>query len=395
LTTARYFPENYADKNWVDSLIENNDLPAYEKLLFLTGTQSTEKEIVIGKNSKGGDKFEKVKEYARERYRSFIGKSYKKHIEQQQDLFFTTELMADQALPDVLKYLPFGSWGMEFKFFLAKPYISHDDAPFYIIENPVRKEKVFKIPMVSSTQWKGCLHAVLARILAAECHDLASNSHADALIIKRAQLIQLFGPEQPNVSSFYKEANDNSHSVFKKLVQKRWANFDMGKNYRMGRLRFFPSYFSDIGLQIINPHDRKLKVGNKPIYMECVPINAYAIFRLLYVPFDLMGRDRRTIKTNVGKDLSLLVHALHGLFTKYGIGAKLSSGFGLAKHSIKEGQFILKGLNQTPTCDHSAPKQTEIRKDEKPISFKSFTDMKNKLIKLGTSLSEGGHGHRG
>jgi len=57
--------------------------------------------------------------------------------------------------------LPQFSWFLQFTFTLAKPYISKDDNPFYIIDNPIVRDKVFRLPMVRSTSWKGNLYSAL------------------------------------------------------------------------------------------------------------------------------------------------------------------------------------------------------------------------------------------
>jgi len=59
----------------------------------------------------------------------------------------------ETGAPD-LTLLPPGSWFLQFTFTLAKPWMSKDDDPFYVTEsvNPVRKDKVFKVPMMSAGQ---------------------------------------------------------------------------------------------------------------------------------------------------------------------------------------------------------------------------------------------------
>lgn len=54
-----------------------------------------------------------------------------------------------------LAILPLYSFFIQFTFTLAQPYISRDEQDFYIIDNPVRKDKIFGLPYVASTSWKG------------------------------------------------------------------------------------------------------------------------------------------------------------------------------------------------------------------------------------------------
>src|SRR5207245_11544935 len=60
-----------------------------------------------------------------------------------------------------LTLLPAYSFVIQFTFTLAQPYISHDEQDFYIIDNPVRKDKIFGLPYIASTSWKGSLRAAL------------------------------------------------------------------------------------------------------------------------------------------------------------------------------------------------------------------------------------------
>ncbi len=198
-------------------------------------------------------------------------------------------------LPDtsVVEHLPRFGFALQFRFKLRKPYLSKDDRDFYLLENPLRREKVFQTPMVASTAWKGALRATLCQL------DKQDNYPA---------IIRLFG--NPRES-------------------------EEGKS---GRLYFFPTFFDkidEVDLEVINPHDRKTGVGSRgPILMESVPADATGYFTLLYVPFDRLGQDEAETRRQVAEDLTLLAQGLRAMFTLYGFGAKTSSGFGLAEDSL-------------------------------------------------------------
>ncbi len=71
---------------------------------------------------------------------------------------------------------------------------------------------------------------------------------------------------------------------------------------RAGRLYFFSTFFTQKSLEIINPQDRKLRAGEKPITFESVPggiRGATGTFTLLYIPFDLIGEDGRGTKSKL------------------------------------------------------------------------------------------------
>src|SRR5207253_2519576 len=66
--------------------------------------------------------------------------------------------------------LPPLSFLMRMPFRLQKPYLSRDERDFYLLDNPLRREKIFQTPMVASTGWKGALRAALWQLGFKEDH---------------------------------------------------------------------------------------------------------------------------------------------------------------------------------------------------------------------------------
>jgi CRISPR-associated protein Cmr2 len=89
---------------------------------------------------------------------------------------------------------------------------------------------------------------------------------------------------------------------------------------------FYPTFFNLIDVEVINPHSRKTRAGTHPIYLECVPIGAQGTFSLLYVPFDLIGKEESDIKQQSLADLELIAEGLSAMFLTYGFSAKRTSG---------------------------------------------------------------------
>jgi CRISPR-associated protein Cmr2 len=219
--------------------------------------------------------------------------------------------IAPESLADGLGNLPQYSWAVCFQFTLDKPYVSKDEIPFYVIDNPVRKDKVFKLPMVAPTTWKGNLRAALRQEKEITT-ETAEREHKS--------LVRLFG----NVK----------------------GEEDQGK-FRAGRLRFFPTFFDDIGLEVINPHSRESGAGEQPIYLECVPRGAGGTFTLFYVPFDLLDKPKREAQQQLASDLKMALNSVWAMMRKYGFGAKTASGFGIAKRRFHEGTLSIKLGSQT------------------------------------------------
>ena len=233
--------------------------------------------------------------------------------------------------PD-LTILPAYSFSLRFMFRLAQPYLSKDDNDFYIIDNPIVRDKVFRLPIVRPSSWKGNLRAALRQL----------GHQDDGPIVQR-----LFGKVN--------EPNDAGHS---------------------GRLIFFPTFFTQTGLEIINPHDRKTKVGKNPILFECVPQKSDGTFTLLYVPFDRIGDEdanskRKSLREEVAEDIKLVAQGLRAMFTEYGFGAKTSSGFGLAEDRVIGG--IIQ-INIIETEQQALPPQETLMPEALQAFLQEFPD---------------------
>ena len=208
--------------------------------------------------------------------KNYIRKAWQKHL--------TVKKIPDDFhfIPDcsALKNLPRLSFMLRVPFTLQKPYLSKDDRAFYLLDNPVRKDKVFQTPMVAATSWKGSLRAALWQ-------------------------------------SGYKEDNEQIIRLF--------GNPREDEKGKAGCLYFYPTFFDKIDLEVINPHDRKTGTGKNPILLECVPSEAIGELVILYVPFGNVQENQ------VAEDLKLVAKGIQDMLTVYGFGAKTSSGFGVAE----------------------------------------------------------------
>ncbi len=218
-----------------------------------------------------------------------------------------------------LTILPPYSFFIRFTFTLAQPYISRDEQDFYIIDNPVRKDKIFGLPYVASTSWKGSFRAALWH---SEDKEMTNS------------IRHLFGNEKDT---------------------------DDPKDLQAGCLYFYPTFFTSKSLEIINPQDRKLRVGMNPIPFESVPAGTTGVFTLLYIPFDLIGKDEQETSKQIGGELQIVAKGLQAMFRTHGFGAKTNSGFGLARESLQNVRLEIR-----------AP---EIQKpSEPPISFDKLVE---------------------
>ena len=256
------------------------------------------------------------------------------------------------SLPDLSTFPP-GSWAVRVAFTLKKPYISKDDTEFYILDNPVKKEWVFKVPYVAPSQWKGALRAAMTRNLAEQAETL----DMDSWVEQRIQLARLFGNEKGvRIDDERFEAYlDRLKPEAAEKYRERLAEYTPTGSLR-GRLHFYPTFFDRIGLEVINPHPRDTGAGKQPIYFECVPADTSGVFTLLYVPLDTGPKDMETAKA----DLAAVAHGIRTMLTEYGFGAKTSSGYGVAEQ--KDSEIKANGLPEAENIfratllrEHSTP----------------------------------------
>lgn len=248
---------------------------------------------------------------------------YRLWVEQHAESFLRSrrkwmqDLQLEPLTPD-LTLFPTNSWMLQIPFRLRKPYLSKDDRDFHLLDNPVRKEKVFQVPMVAATGWKGALRAAL-----------------------------------------WHSGYQGEHDVTIRLLGDRRES----ELLRSGRLHFFATFFDKIGLEVINPHNRQTGVGERgSILMECVPQGATGTFVLLYVPFGPF--DQR----EVAQDLAVAARGLQAMFTIYGFGAKTSSGFGVVEEQLAgPGKLLVRAVLSPTSMRPVRPTEPQI-----PASVQGF-----------------------
>ncbi|NLI41431.1 MAG: hypothetical protein GX421_09675 [Caldisericales bacterium] len=209
-----------------------------------------------------------------------------------------------------LDILPLYSFIIEFDFTLKKPYISKDDENFTIIENSIKRERILGCPYIPGSTWKGCLRSALWH---------------EGMKEDDEQITRIFGNERQNKESF-----------------------------RQGRLHFFPSFFDKVDYEIVNPHDRKTRTGTVPILIESIPSGSNSKFSLLYVPFDLAGKEKEESAKQMLEDLKVIAKGIEAMFTVYGFGAKTSSGYGIAK--INDGFISINAKDNKVKIEPELPK---------------------------------------
>lgn len=257
-----------------------------------------------------------------------------------------------------INILPDNSFFVQFEFTLKRPFYSKDDEQFYIIDNPISKESVFKVPMVRPSGWAGALKSAIVKSNCKENHEE----------LKFQAIDRLFG--------YASDKEDDN---------------------KKGFLTLFPTYFDNIKFEIINPHDRETKAGKNPIYYEVVPAKSTGLFSLLYVPLYVSDKEKSHVNDKIAFDIDLIAKGLKSMFLTYGFGAKTSNGFGIAENDLIKGKIILKSKCVTASVheDIKPPEKEFLKYLNEDGSLKdSFKDAEGKPIAkiTGEKLSQIGGG---
>ncbi len=209
-------------------------------------------------------------------------------------------LMEKIKLIEFKNYIPDYSAFIKINFKLKKPYISADDETLYPKDNPICKDKIFKIPMIRPSSWKGNLRWVARNILG----------------VDEEKVERLFGNEKSNETA------------------------------RRGRINIYPTFFNKIALDIINPHDRKTRTGKGPIQIEIVPEGTEGKLQIFYCPFDSLDKlysnqkeQKEKTLGEIKEDLQLLSKIVKETLLTYGFSAKRTSGYGVVEESSINGNI--------------------------------------------------------
>ena len=260
---------------------------------------------------------------------------------------------------------------------LISPYFSHDDDNFYLIQNPCLKEKVFKVPMIRGSGWKGAI-ARAGKDLINEKLDSVDSNLRECI----SSYLRLFGTgsddfrklEQMIIDHIKKNKLDkkkminfflfelglkltpndfnnwNNEKEIKDWIKRRlWSEF--GKNNKLpvylrthkGRAIFYPTYFNRLSLEIINPHNRKTRAGTNPIHYEVVPKGTEGVLQIVYIPYDAVLMSNEEIKYQVKVDIEFLIKCIERV-KDIGVGAKEKLGWGRFEIT-KRKYFLNKEIN--------------------------------------------------
>lgn len=208
-------------------------------------------------------------------------------------------------LPDATQ-LPRFSAALSLKFHLLTPLLTRDDDPFYLFDNPVRKDHIFGIPYLSAAGIKGLAADAYQRAFpAADWQALGKDDQARSLQYRLhdPHALRLFGIADDGVDTHGSQA---------------------------GRLHFSPVWFDAVQYLLLNPTDTKTGLGTVPIQFEAIAPNkpdgkpVEAELQLFY----FNPGDTESI---VRADMARFVASLASWWPALGLGAKRLAGYGAIK----------------------------------------------------------------
>jgi CRISPR-associated protein Cmr2 len=268
-----------AENNLRKSASELKDLDPH--IAYLWFRAKKEEAEIHGEKIKK-DKYQTILTIAQDEWKKTLARQSKEKI-----------LIEEFGLnPDIRKIdeLPPFSFMFSIPFKLNKPYISKDEENFYLIDNPVRKEKLFGNPMIASTSWKGALRYAFHQ-------------------------------------SGYPDSN--------KITVRLFGNPRESEVLQSGRLSFYSSFFEKTAFEIINPHNRVTGITKHgPVLIEAAPAYQCSLFSLLYIPMFTPDLTPKKIIAEMVTDMELVAQGIEAMLTVYGFGAKTSSGYGVVKDEL-------------------------------------------------------------
>lgn len=378
--------ENYLFKNKENNELKETDKVNIDKLKkdfpFISSNKAYKKDDFF-KFLKKNKSNETTKDFLVTWLKEEIMKENKDFVfendQQLKNVNFISGILTLNTINEYIKKLPPYSFIIQARFKLKQPYFSKDDDEFYIIQNPILKEKVFKVPMIRGSGWKGSLASAFKDLINEEANlekrkeiidsylrifgagsesikvveDYLKENSKDLVKFKEKFLeFILFELGMKVDKDFIGEIKDkNSYEELQAILQKKISeklqkdnkNLTIEFQTHRGRAIFYPTYFDRLSLEVINPHDRRKRAGIQPIYYEVVPEGTEGFLQIIYIPFDGILKENEVLKSEAEKDLENLLLAIEKV-SQIGIGAKTKLGWGTFELSEVKYYFTNKDL---------------------------------------------------
>ena len=213
-------------------------------------------------------------------------------------------------LPDI-EVFPEGSAVFTLTFELLTPLLTRDDDPFYLFDNPVRKDHTFGLPFLSAASLKG----------------LAADAFQRGFPLEEEW--KKLGQDDAERTMHYRQKEHMAKRLF------GLADDADQSASAAGRLHFLPTWFESVQYLVMNPmKDDGSGVGTQPIQFEAIaPKDANGkqsraeIQGFYFNPLGTKDADLATARM----DIACLIGALAAWWPALGLGAKRLAGYGAIK----------------------------------------------------------------
>ncbi|MER2623581.1 MAG: RAMP superfamily CRISPR-associated protein [Accumulibacter sp.] len=222
-----------------------------------------------------------------------------------------------RAAPVDISVLPAFSAALTLRFQLLTPLLTRDDDPFYLFDNPVRKDHVYGVPFLAAASVKGLAADAFQRGFPHRLpwKELGKKSDDQSRTLRYRQDNQI-------AKRLFGIASDDPQELASEA----------------GRLHFSPVWFSHVQYLVMNPSrtDKDGKpdgsgIGTQPIQFEAVapvtekgkPVQAEIGF-FYFNPAGARDSDETTART----DIACFLGALAAWWPALGLGAKRLAGYG-------------------------------------------------------------------
>ncbi|HRD88062.1 MAG TPA: hypothetical protein PK752_07325 [Accumulibacter sp.] len=205
--------------------------------------------------------------------------------------------------------LPAFSAVVTLRFRLLAPLLTRDDDPFYLFDNPVRKDHVYGVPFLAAASLKG---------LAADAFQRGFPNERPWKALGKDDQLRTMHYRQDSAAAkrLFGIASDDPAQLASEA----------------GRLHFSPLWFSHVQYLVMNPtRTDGSGIGTQPIQFEAVapmtekgkPVQAEINF-FYFNPAGAKDSDEATARA----DLACFVGALAAWWPALGLGAKRLAGYG-------------------------------------------------------------------
>lgn len=203
--------------------------------------------------------------------------------------------------------LPAGSavWSLTLE--LLTPLLTADDDPFYLFDNPLRKDHVFGVPYLSAAALKGLSADAYQRAFPGNC-DWAAR-----------------GGDDPTRTRAFRQEDQYAARLF------GVATDDEQADSLRGRMHFSPLWLEWVQYLVMNPMDKAKGIGTLPIHFEAAaPLDdkhkpvKLTLHGFYANPLGAAHSDHDSVRADMARFLA----ALATWWPVMGLGAKRLAGYG-------------------------------------------------------------------